>query len=68
MLAVHQGKEGGSLIYIGQSTGLDVTASGYFPYMYILYLRHKGAILVTPCMSLPISTTTAYELLKNLKL
>ena len=29
----------------------------------ILYLRHQGAILVIPHMSLPISTTTASKLL-----
>ena len=34
--------------------------------MYILYLRHEGAILVTLHMSLPMSTTTAGELLKSL--
>ena len=35
--------------------------------MYILYLRHQGAIFMTPHMSLPISTTTACELLKSVR-
>ena len=43
----------------------QATASGYSPYLYILYLKHDGAILMTPCMSLPVSTTTAGELLKS---
>ena len=44
----------------------QATASGYFLYVYILYLWHEGTILVTPCISLPISSTTAGELLKSL--
>ena len=38
-------------------------ASGCYPYVYILYLRREGAILVTPSMSLCIGTTTAGELI-----
>ena len=42
----------------------QVTASGYFRNMYILHLRREGAIVVTPHMSLPISTINADELFK----
>ena len=63
---------GGSLI----QAGLLVETSSCFRllsycfrllsfYVYILYLRHKIAILVTPRMNLPISTTTGGELLKT---
>ena len=34
--------------------------------MCILYLRSEGPVVVTPCMSLPISVTTAGELLTDL--
>ena len=37
-------------------------------YVHILYLRHQGAILMTPCMSVPISTTINCELFKTLTL
>ena len=40
----------------------------YVSYVHILYLRRQGAILMTPCMSVPISTTTNCELFKTLTL
>ena len=36
-------------------------------YMYIMYLRHKDAILAILCMSLPITTTHAGKWLNSLK-
>ena len=40
----------------------------FVSYVYILYLRRKGAMLMTPRMSVPISTTTNCELFKTLTL
>ena len=40
----------------------------FVSYMHILYLSCQGAILMTPCMSVPISTTTNCELFKTLTL
>ena len=40
----------------------------FISYVHILYVRHQGAILMTPCMSVPISTTTNCELFKTLTL
>ena len=68
-MAVHQGKRKRQL-NLGQSTGQDkwLLEAIFLTCMHILYLKREGAILVTPHMSLPISTTTAGELLRSLTL
>ena len=40
----------------------------FVSYVHILYLRRQGAVLMTPCMSVSISTTTNCELFKGLTL
>ena len=61
-MAVHQGKRRRQL-NLGQCIywPRQVTASDYYPYVHILYVRCEDAILVISSMSLPISTTTAGE-------
>ena len=43
-----------------------MAASGYFPRIHFLYLRHEGAILVTLHMSLFISISTTGEMYYSL--
>ena len=66
-MAVHQGNRR-RWLNLGQSISQDkqLLQAILLSYVYILYLRHKGTILTTLCMSLPISITTAGELLKTL--
>ena len=65
MMAMHQGWTRRRLD-LGQSTGRDkqLLQAIFVTCIHILYLRHEGAIVVTPHMSLPISTINAAELFK----
>ena len=66
---MHQGKRRWQ-VDSGRSTGQDeqLLQAVFLMCIYILYMRHECAILMTLRMSLPISTTTAGELFKNLTL
>ena len=62
-MAVHVSKRVRQLIFSPVYCPRGANSSGYYSYAHILDVRHQSAILVTPHMRLPISTTTNHELL-----